>query len=92
MKYSALTQIVLKGAVAIALLAGTPVTAYAQEIPDWAETTQHERAPATRQAAPDAEMQGPPDFPDTPLDPAGLALLAAAGGALAVRRLRATPA
>ena len=63
--------------------------AEAQEIPDWAAPAQEERAVRDQRGLPDSgdEMGGPPPFP-TPLDPAGLALLAAAGGVLAARRLR----
>jgi len=90
MTYSALTQIVLKGAVAVTLLLCVASPLHAQEIPAWAEPMQGEQAVPAREAMPDTEeLQGPPDFPGAPLDPAGLALLAVAGGALAARRLRA---
>lgn len=60
--------------------------AHAQEMPAWA-------APSDG-PAPNTEVGGdaerPPDFPPAPLDPLGLGVLAAAGAALAVRRLRNT--
>ena len=75
------------------LLLVTPLASQAQEMPEWAApSTLEERLSPTHaeRALPidRAEFMGPPDFPDAPLDPAGLALLAAAGGLLAARRLR----
>lgn len=72
---------------AVALFVAWP--AQAQEIPDWAAPSQEEQAVTDQRTVRDAdeELQDPPPFP-TPLNPAGLALLAVAGGALAARRLR----
>jgi len=74
------------------LLFVIPVTLQAQEMPEWAAPSTLERFPTTHTErvlpSDGAEFMDPPDFPDVPLDPAGLALLAAAGGLLAVRRLR----
>jgi hypothetical protein len=68
----------------MALVAAWAVPVHAQEMPAWAAPSD---APAVAtEASGDAER--PPDFPPAPLDPFGLGALAAAGAALAVRRLR----
>ena len=82
-----IAKLLVAGTTAAVLLIALP--AQAQEVPEWAAPAQENQAATDRRAAPGAndELQDPPPFP-TPLDPAGLALLAMAGGALAARRLR----
>ena len=58
-----------------------------QEIPNWAAPGEQAVTDYQTLLKASEEVQGPPPFP-TPLDPAGLAWLAVAGGALAARRLR----
>lgn len=94
MKYNALKRTLAKGGAVGALLFCFAVPTQAQEMPAWAAPSQEGPAVSDRAASPSSpqSMDDPPPFP-TPLDPAGLALLAVAGGALAARRLRErTPA
>lgn len=84
---STTSRFLIAGMMAVTLFIARP--AQSQEIPDWAAPAQEERVATDQRDLPVAgdEADGPPPFP-TPLDPVGLALLAAAGGALAARRLR----
>lgn len=85
---STTSKFLIAGMMAVTLFIARP--AQSQEIPDWAAPAQEERTITDHRPVPDAgdETDSPPDFPDAPLDPVGLALLAVAGGALAARRLR----
>ena len=87
MKVTSVARFIARWAAAGALLVSLSSVTLAQEMPAWAAPS------APREQATPVETAGsetPPDFPDLPLDPAGLALLAVAGGALAARRLRRT--
>ncbi|MEP0546613.1 MAG: hypothetical protein ABJF88_06760 [Rhodothermales bacterium] len=81
-----LSRHALLHACAMVLLFAWSVPVYAQEMPAWAAPSDGPASSA--EAGGDAER--PPDFPPAPLDPLGLGVLAAAGAALAVRRLRNT--
>jgi hypothetical protein len=70
-----------------ALLVSLSTATLAQEMPEWAAPSAPRERPVATERAPE---QVPPDFPDLPLDPTGLALLVVAGGALAARHLRRT--
>ena len=82
---SALRPALSSAALALALLLAVP--AAAQSLPDWAAPSGPAPPGTTDSAGPGGPPPPPPPPPPVPVD-GGLSLLALAGGASAVRRLR----